>query len=311
VTGASMGGFGAWSHLLARPEIWAAGAPIAGTGIYHRGAENLLARLRGMPIYILHGELDEKCPVEPAREASRRLEALDIPHVFVEVPGCGHSPPLEEFLKLCGWIQRTPPKAWSPRPLFLPSAGEAPVWKEYEDPFDLKTPDQVMALIAEGKFEQARQQIDKQLRMNSANSHLYTMRAMTLLPGLADPFPLSLRPQDFDVKRGWGAKNEAQALAELDRALRSKTGSAREAQLFTTRVRLMRAQIYAKQFAMAADGRRSEWLPKYSAFVRETADLPNTADVRRLRQAVRNRVPGEFQPAPPKPRPRDEDEEAR
>ena len=271
VSGASMGGYGTWSHVLARPELWSAAIPVAGSGTYHRGAENLLERMRGISTYILHGELDDRCPVEPAREASRQLKKLKIPHVYREVAGGGHSPPREEYSKLSKWIIRTPAKPWSPRPLFLPPEGKAPLWKEYKDPFELKTPDQAMDLIREGKYKKAREQIDKQLQMNSMNSRLYTMRAMTLLPGLMDPFPLSLRPSAFDKTRGWTAKNEALALTELTNALKSKSGSAQDKLRFATQVRLLRAQIYAKQFGMAADGTRREWLPKYSAFAREIA----------------------------------------
>jgi len=59
LTGASMGGTGTWMLAMAAPHIFAAIMPVCGTGIYWFG-ESIIH----MPIYAVHGDLDDIVPVQ-------------------------------------------------------------------------------------------------------------------------------------------------------------------------------------------------------------------------------------------------------
>ena len=58
LTGFSMGGYGTWDTAVAYPERFAAIAPIAGGG-----NTELAGRLKDMPIWAFHGEMDVNVPV--------------------------------------------------------------------------------------------------------------------------------------------------------------------------------------------------------------------------------------------------------
>lgn len=58
LTGFSMGGYGTWDTAVAYPERFAAIAPIAGGG-----NAGLAGRLKDMPIWAFHGEMDVNVPV--------------------------------------------------------------------------------------------------------------------------------------------------------------------------------------------------------------------------------------------------------
>lgn len=68
LTGISMGGYGAWSLALHRPERFAAVAPICGGG-----DPALAARLEPVAVWIFHSAGDEVVPVV---ESDRMFEAL-------------------------------------------------------------------------------------------------------------------------------------------------------------------------------------------------------------------------------------------
>jgi predicted peptidase len=59
LTGISMGGYGTWYTAMARPSVFAAIAPVCGSGIYWFGEA-----LRDIPVMMYHGDLDEIVPIE-------------------------------------------------------------------------------------------------------------------------------------------------------------------------------------------------------------------------------------------------------
>jgi dienelactone hydrolase len=117
LTGHSMGGHGTWQLGVHYPERFAAVAPSAGwlsfatyggsgrQGIGPEGTSAeaalaaaaacsdtpaMLGRLKGVGIYILHGDADDNVPVEQARTARRLLGDLGIECGYHEQEGAGH-----------------------------------------------------------------------------------------------------------------------------------------------------------------------------------------------------------------------------
>jgi predicted esterase len=68
LTGLSMGGFGTFDLLMRRPELFAAGLPLCGGG-----DTDEVARIRQIPLWIVHGALD---PAVPVRYSRTMLDAL-------------------------------------------------------------------------------------------------------------------------------------------------------------------------------------------------------------------------------------------
>lgn len=68
LTGLSMGGYGTWALAAAEPERFAAAIPICGGG-QRIGAR----RLRDLPIWAFHGDID---PIVPVRESVDMVEAI-------------------------------------------------------------------------------------------------------------------------------------------------------------------------------------------------------------------------------------------
>lgn len=117
VTGASMGGASTFFHASHHPDFWAAAAPFCGYCDYKlwekpggttfhrqpweehswiaRGAAYRPEIFRHLPIHMTHGAWDRAVgggvPTEHSRQMARKLEALNYPHVYVEVPKMGHS----------------------------------------------------------------------------------------------------------------------------------------------------------------------------------------------------------------------------
>jgi predicted peptidase len=70
LTGLSMGGFGAWSLAMARPERFAAVAPICGGGNPGR-----VCVLKDVPVWAFHGALDPVVPLARSEEMVNALKA--------------------------------------------------------------------------------------------------------------------------------------------------------------------------------------------------------------------------------------------
>lgn len=87
LTGLSMGGFGSWALAAARPERFAAVAPICGGG---NPADAI--KLRGLPIWVFHGEKDNVVPLAASQVMVKALEALGQKDnvKFTVYPEAGH-----------------------------------------------------------------------------------------------------------------------------------------------------------------------------------------------------------------------------
>ena len=79
-------------------------APIAGVLHPMNLANGNLERLRGRPIYLVHGALDWMFPVALAREAARILERSGADLVYRELEDLSHTYPREENAKIIEWF---------------------------------------------------------------------------------------------------------------------------------------------------------------------------------------------------------------
>lgn len=84
--GHSMGGIGTWKMAPKFPDIWAALAPIAGSG-----NAATLERIRTIPQIIVHGDDDRTVNVQGSRAMVAKLKEMGTAHKYIEVPGGSHS----------------------------------------------------------------------------------------------------------------------------------------------------------------------------------------------------------------------------
>jgi poly(3-hydroxybutyrate) depolymerase len=84
--GHSMGGIGTWKLGPKYPDIWAALAPIAGSG-----NAATLDRIKHIPQIVVHGDDDRTVNVRGSRTMVEGMKKLGIEHRYIEVPGGGHS----------------------------------------------------------------------------------------------------------------------------------------------------------------------------------------------------------------------------
>ena len=89
--GHSMGGAGTY-HIAAKyPDLFAglgvaAPAPEADAAI-----DEILNKIKLLPIFVLQGDQDQAVPVERTREWVAKMQELGMQHVYVEIPGGDHS----------------------------------------------------------------------------------------------------------------------------------------------------------------------------------------------------------------------------
>ncbi len=88
VTGLSMGGFGTWHAIAARPDLFAAAVPICGG---YREDEAAIAKMKGMPIWAFHGGADRVVPAEQSRRLISALKKLGAEPKYTEYKGVGHN----------------------------------------------------------------------------------------------------------------------------------------------------------------------------------------------------------------------------
>ena len=84
--GHSLGAIGTWKIAPKFPDVWAAIAPIAGTG-----SAATLDRIRHIPQFVVHGDDDRTVNVQGSRTMVAKLKELGIEHTYIEVPGGSHS----------------------------------------------------------------------------------------------------------------------------------------------------------------------------------------------------------------------------
>ena len=85
LTGLSMGGFGTWYTSMARPDLFAAIAPVCGGGM----AWN--AGVLKMPIWAFHGVEDSVVSVSQSDEMVSRLKELGADVTYTRIDGVGHN----------------------------------------------------------------------------------------------------------------------------------------------------------------------------------------------------------------------------
>jgi len=85
LTGLSMGGYGTWYTAMARPDMFAAIAPVCGGGM----AWN--AGVLKMPVWVFHGVQDPVVSVIQSDEMVNKLRALGTDVTYTRLEGVGHN----------------------------------------------------------------------------------------------------------------------------------------------------------------------------------------------------------------------------
>lgn len=110
LTGLSMGGYGTWKLGLARPERFAALAPICGGGNMIDvilGKRDNGAALKNLPIWAFHGAKDDVVPLEESARMVTQLKKLGVKNVELTVyPEAKHNSWTETYNdpKLYEWL---------------------------------------------------------------------------------------------------------------------------------------------------------------------------------------------------------------
>ncbi|MFP4055060.1 MAG: hypothetical protein ACLFV7_14465 [Phycisphaerae bacterium] len=297
-TGGSMGGMGTWSHLLARPQLWSAGASVAGHPAAMKG--DLLENLRPVPFYILHGEKDTDgaslAPVEHVRAAMAALKRRGIEPVYVEAPGAGHTPPMKYWREMNRWIARQPPQEHSPRSLLLPGPDGRALWQVQLDPLGLDgLTDPDLERIRQGKTQEARANLTCRIRKGDADATVFLLRAVSVVPGLLDDYPWDLQPNRFSEDDGWTTADESAAMKDLRTALNRSGGKGPTPGLFDAAVWVMIGKLHARRYAATVDAKGLAWVKHYNAAVAAVrASLrssPGYVPAGRLATALKKRRP--------------------
>ncbi len=85
VTGLSMGGAGTFDLLMRKPEWFAAALPLCGGG-----DPRFAAKIKDIPLWVLHGRRDTTVPVRRSRAIVEALKKLDAPVQYTEYATLGH-----------------------------------------------------------------------------------------------------------------------------------------------------------------------------------------------------------------------------
>jgi len=84
-TGCSMGGYAVWRLAYSYPHRFAAVAPICGVG-----SPGAAERMKDLPVWVFHGALDSRVPVEASRKMVKALRENGSPVRYTEYPDAGH-----------------------------------------------------------------------------------------------------------------------------------------------------------------------------------------------------------------------------
>jgi len=109
LTGSSMGGAGTWGMIAKWPDTFACAVPLCGGGDASK-AETM----KGVPIWIFHGDKDDSVPVDASRRMYAAMQGVKGNVQYTELPGAGHiitdqvysKPELEEWI----FAQKRPEK---------------------------------------------------------------------------------------------------------------------------------------------------------------------------------------------------------
>ena len=86
LTGLSMGGFGTWASIIAKPDLFAAAAPICGGG-----DPSKVEAIKEMPIWVFHGAKDDVVPLVRSEEMVNSLKKLGSKVKFTIYPEAFHN----------------------------------------------------------------------------------------------------------------------------------------------------------------------------------------------------------------------------
>ena len=99
LTGLSMGGYGTWFTAMARPDLFAAIAPVCGGGMAWNAG-----RL-DMPIWAFHGADDKTVSVNQSDEMVEKLKSLECDVKYTRIDGVGHNSWIYAYNKeLMDWL---------------------------------------------------------------------------------------------------------------------------------------------------------------------------------------------------------------
>lgn len=101
IMGASMGGYGTWHFISARPEMFAAAVPVCG------GEDpQLIQKAIDVPLWAFHGKPDDLVPVSKTREMIEALKKEGGNPRYTEYPDKGHDlwPKLSHKPELLEWM---------------------------------------------------------------------------------------------------------------------------------------------------------------------------------------------------------------
>ena len=101
LTGLSMGGFGTWGSIIAKPDLFAAAAPICGGG-----DPSKLEAVKSLPIWVFHGAKDQVVPLLRSEEMVNKLKELGSKVKFTIYPKATHDSWTETYAnpKLYEWL---------------------------------------------------------------------------------------------------------------------------------------------------------------------------------------------------------------
>jgi len=101
IAGQSMGGYGTWSLITAKPDLFAAAIPLCGGGDASRAA--LIAKI---PIWAFHGEADPIVPVTESRNMIAAIQRAGGGPRYTEYEGVGHEVWFKAFQErdLVDWL---------------------------------------------------------------------------------------------------------------------------------------------------------------------------------------------------------------
>ncbi len=98
VTGLSMGGFGTFSAVAARPEFWAAAVPVCG------GWEaEAASQFTSTPMWLFHGDEDQAVDVQYSRDMAKAIRSKGGKLKYTEYPGVGHNSWLNAYWEADLW----------------------------------------------------------------------------------------------------------------------------------------------------------------------------------------------------------------
>ncbi len=101
IMGASMGGYCTWQLMMSLPEVFAAGVPICGGGMYWNAG-----RLKDLPVWAFHGALDEVVFPQESQKLVDSVNANGGNARLTIYPDCDHDSWTKTFedLAVFAWL---------------------------------------------------------------------------------------------------------------------------------------------------------------------------------------------------------------